>query len=97
MASPMTAVIWLGVGVTSYGMMQAYISVNERDSMCESLTNAFSAWEQKLKDELNNEVPVSAAIELYHDGSGKLINKMNKETIYTFDELSELIEFFRKD
>ena len=53
--------IFVALNIVINAILRTISIPSGHDSMCESLTNAFSAWQQKLKVELNNEVPVSVA------------------------------------
>ena len=58
--------------------------------MCESFLEAFLEWEiKKTRDDF--------VVELFSDGSGKLMDHLTDKIILKFDDVSELIEFFRKD
>ena len=58
--------------------------------MCESFLEAFREWEKKQSDD-------DFSAELFSDGSGKLMDHLMDKILFEFDDVSELIEFFRKD
>jgi len=58
--------------------------------MCESFVDAFGEWELKQSHD-------DFTAEFFSDGSGKLMDHLLDQILFEFDNVSELIEFFRKD
>jgi len=63
--------------------------------MCESFLEAFREWKSQQSHD-------NFCVELLSDGSGVLMDfehnlLLGQERVFEFDDISELIEFFRKD